>query len=73
MSSLPSNAGQVEGEWTVRKWLASFNLLQYADVFEENIETLEDVKALTMEDLKTELQISNPSHRKKLLDYAMKL
>jgi len=45
-SSSKSSNVRIEGEGTVRKWLACLNLSQYTDVIEANVEMIEDVKAL---------------------------
>lgn len=63
----------MSGEWTIHAWLKSIGLEQYYDTFAQNVESKEDIKGLSLEELKTELGISNLSHRKRIIQYAQEL
>lgn len=51
----------------IRQWLANIGMEQYAESFEENELTVEDLAELTSDDLKEELGITKLIHRKKIL------
>src|SRR6056297_1345906 len=51
----------------IRSWLRTLDLEQYAEIFEENDLTLEDLPELTSTELKDDIGISSLGHRKKIL------
>lgn len=51
----------------IRQWLSQLDLEEYADSFEENEITVEDLSELTSDDLKNELGVTKLIHRKKML------
>lgn len=51
----------------IRSWLRSLELEQYADAFEANDLTFEDLEELTQDELKGDLGVSSLGHRKKIL------
>ncbi len=51
----------------IRSWLKSLELEQYADAFEGNDLTFDDLSGLTADELRDDLGIASLGHRKKLL------
>ena len=72
-NTLPPNAGQVEGDWTVQKWLHSIQLADLIPIFEEQ-DLLEpsDIKELTDLSLR-EIGIAKLGQRTRILRYIKQL
>ena len=57
----------------IREWLVSLNLEKYADIFEENEVTLEDLPLLNTNDLKNDIGVKKLIDRKKIMSAIARL